>query len=92
MDVKEILTTLILVLIILIIYYSVYFQKNKQQKEIKKMQDDLKVGDKIITYSGLSGVIKEVLEDRIIVALYPENVNISIEKWAIAGLDDRTIK
>ena len=47
MDIKQILTTLILVVLILIVYYSVYAQRNKQEKETKKMQDNLKVGDKV---------------------------------------------
>ena len=56
------------------------------------MQDELKKGDKIITYSGLSGTIEEILEDRIILSTNPDNVKISIEKWAVAGIDDRDIK
>ncbi len=92
MDIKQILTTLILVVLILIVYYSVYAQRNKQEKETKKMQDNLKVGDKIITFSGLSGKIEEILEDRVIVLLNPDGLKVSIEKWAIAGLDDRNTK
>lgn len=56
------------------------------------MQDNLKKGDKVITYTGLSGIIEEVLEDRIILKTYPDDVKLSIEKWAVAGIDDRTIE
>lgn len=89
-DLNQIITTIVVVLIILIIYYSSTWQRRKQEKELKKMQDDLKVGDKIITISGLTGVISEVLEDRVIVELHPDKNKVSIEKWAIAGLDVRT--
>ena len=92
MNVENILSTLILILCILVIYYLTFSQKRKQEKEIKKMQDELKKGDKVITYSGLAGVIDKIEEDRIILKTYPDNVKISIEKWAVAGLDDRTIK
>lgn len=91
MEIKQILTTLVLVAIILVIYYASYSQKIKQQKETKKMQDELKKGDKIITYSGLSGIIEEVEEDRIILKARPDGTLLSIEKWAVAGLDDRNI-
>lgn len=91
MEVKQILTTLVLVAIILVIYYASYYQKIKEQKEIKKMQDELKKGDKIITYSGLSGIIEKVEEDRIILKARPDDTLLSIEKWAVAGLDDRNI-
>ena len=92
MDIKEILTTIAIVIILLIIYYMSTWPRKKQAKELEKMQNSLKKGDKIITYSGLAGVIEEVLEDRIIISLYPDKVKISIEKWAVAGLDDRNIK
>jgi len=92
MDTNQVLSTIALVIIILVIYYTVYLEKQKQQKAIKKMQDTLKKGDKIITFSGLSGEIEEVLEDRIIAKMYPENIKMSIEKWAVAGLDERNIE
>ena len=92
MDIKDILTTLVLVIMILLIYYVSNIQRRKQEKEIKKMQDEIKVGDKIITYSGLSGIVEKLEDDRIILKTYPDDTKISIEKWAIAGLDDRNIE
>ena len=38
---------LITVLIILAIYYFAEWQRKSQEKETKKMQNDIKVGDKI---------------------------------------------
>lgn len=92
MDTKQILSTIALIIIILVIYYAVYYERQKQQKELKKMQSELKKGDKVITFSGLSGVVDEILEDRIILKLYPDEIKMSLEKWAIAGLDDRKIE
>lgn len=90
METKQLIITIITILLILGLYYLTLLPRKKQEKEIKKMQDDLKKGDKVITYSGLSGVIEEVLEDRIILKTNPDDIKLSIEKWAIAGLDDRT--
>ena len=92
MSIKDILTTIVLVVIIFLIYYMSYSERKRQEKKIKKMQDELKKGDKIITYSGLSGIIEKIEEDRIILKTYPDNVKMSVEKWAVAGLDDRTIE
>ena len=89
-SVKEILTTVVLVAIIMLIYYMSYSEKRKQDKKIKEMQSNLKKGDKVITFSGLSGIISDIVEDRVIIETYP--VKVSIEKWAVAGLDDRTIE
>ena len=56
------------------------------------MQENLKEGDKVITHSGLSGVIEKIEEDRIILKTYPDNVKISVEKWAVVALDDRGVE
>ena len=88
MSLKEILTTCVVVLMIAFVYYMVDAQRRQSEKKLKEMRKNLKVGDKVVTFSG---VIDEVLEDRIILKAYPDDIKFSIEKWAIAGLDDRYI-
>ena len=92
MDVQQILSTLVIVIIILIIYYACTSVKRRQENGLKEMQNNIKKKDKIITFSGLSGIVEEVYEDRIIISTYPDKCKLSIEKWAIAGIDDRDIK
>ena len=92
MELKDILTTIVVIVIILLIYYVSFAERKRQEKNVKKMQDELKKGDKVVTFSGLSGVITEIEDDRIIIETNPDKVKLSIEKWAIAGLDDRDIK
>ena len=91
MDVQRLVTTIIIILIIMIVYYFSTWQRRKEQKELRKLQNGIKEGDKIITYSGLSGLVDERKEDRIIVSLHPSKQKVSIEKWAVAGLDERDI-
>lgn len=91
MDNKQLIITLITVFLLLGLYYLMMIPRKKQAKEIEKMQKELKKGDNIITYSGLSGTIDEVLEDRIILITNPDKIKLSIEKWAVAGIDDRKI-
>ena len=91
MDSKQLIITLVTVFLLLGLYYLMMVPRKKQAKEIEKMQKELKKGDKIITYTGLSGTIDEVLEDRIILITNPDKIKLSIEKWAVAGIDDRKI-
>ncbi len=88
----EYIQFIVTIIIILVIFYIANYAKKKQDKELKKMQDELKEGDKIVTYSGMAGIVSKVLDDRIILKTYPKEIEISIEKWAVAGLDDRTIE
>ncbi len=87
----EYITYIIWILLILVIFYFAYLSNKKQNKKLKEVQESIKVNDKIITYSGLSGKVVEVFEDRVVIELNPDKVKMSIEKWAIAGLDDRDI-
>jgi preprotein translocase subunit YajC len=87
----EYLKYVLCIIAILVIFYFSLMPARKQNKKLKEMQDKLKIGDKIITYSGFSGIIVEVLEDRVIVELNPEKNKVSIEKWAVAGIDERDI-
>ncbi len=91
MDSKQLIITLVTVFLLLGLYYLMMLPRKKQAKEIEKMQKELKKGDKIITYTGLSGTIDEVLEDRIILITNPDKIKLSIEKWAVAGIDDRKV-
>lgn len=87
----EYIKFIICIICILIIFYFANISNRKQNKKIKEMQNQLKCGDKIITYAGLTGIITEVKDDRVIIQTNPDNIKISIEKWAIAGIDDRDI-
>ena len=63
----------------------------KEAKEVKKMQEELKVGDNIVTFGGLSGKIVDVDDDEIIVELRPDKIKVAIEKWAVSYIDYRDI-
>ena len=76
-------------IIILLIFWMADSQRKNQNKKIKQMQDDIKVDDKIITYSGISGKVVRIEDERVIIQLNPSNVEVAIEKWAIAGIDEK---
>lgn len=92
MSKEDIISTAVVAIILLVIYYFGTYSNKKREKELKKLQDNLKKGDKVITVSGISGAIEKIYEDRVIIKTYPDSVKISIEKWSIVALDDREIK
>lgn len=91
MESIQILNYIITVILILLVYYAAVSVRKREEAKVKKIQNELKVSDKVITYSGLTGEIIEVFEDRIIIKTNPSNILLSIEKWAVAGIDDRNI-
>lgn len=83
---------IVTIIIILVIFFIAELERKSQNKEVKKMQSEIKKDDQIVTYSGMTGIVSEVLEDRVILKVYPSMQEISIEKWAIAGIDTRDMQ
>lgn len=71
-------------LIIVIFWFLLFAPMRKQRKQLQKMIQSLKNGDKVITTGGIYGVIAGVQEDRIQLKI-ASDVKIEILKSAIAA-------
>lgn len=92
MELNQFYSSGFIIIVILVVFFIVDGNRRRIEKEIKKLQENLKIGDKVITTAGLSGIVEEIFEDRVILKTYPDKIKISIEKWAITELDDRYIE
>lgn len=70
-------------LIIGFFFVFLILPEKKRQKNLKKMMDSLKVGDKVMTRGGVIGKIVNVKEDSIIIESGPENIRIEMSKVAV---------
>ena len=71
---------------VMVIYFLMLRPQMKQQKERKKMLENLKKGDKIITSGGIYGTIAGFKGNNSIVMLdIDKNVTLKISKSAISG-------
>ena len=73
------------VLMIGIFYVLVLMPMRKRQKKIGDFQSSLKVGDRVITTSGIYGVITK-LEEKAIQIQIADKVRIDVARAAIGGL------
>ena len=71
-------------IVLLIMYVLVLLPTKRQRKKIQEFQDSLKVGDKIITTSGIYGHLTRV-SDRSVQVQIAEKVRIEVSRAAIAG-------
>ena len=73
---------------ILIIFYFILIRPGtNRQKKLQQMIDNLKVGDKIVTGSGIYGTIMGFKNDRIQVRV-AENVKIEMARNAVTALQN----
>ncbi len=70
---------LMIVLIFVVFYFFMIRPQSKRQKEIRKFQDELAAGSKVITSGGIYGKVKEV-KDNVVVIEVADNVHIKVAK------------
>ena len=68
-----------------IFYLLIFMPMRKRQKKLEAMISELKNGDKVITSSGIYGVIAGI-KDKTFILKIADQVKIEVSKNAIAGL------
>jgi len=74
----------LIVIMFAIMYFFMIRPQQKKEKQRQKMIAELKKGDKVLTNSGMIGIIWGI-KDNIIVVKFEEDVKIEFLKSAIAG-------
>jgi preprotein translocase subunit YajC len=73
------------VFIFVIMYYVMLRPQMRRQKEQAKLVSALKTGDKVVTASGIHGMISNVKDTTVIVKV-ADNVKIEMEKTAVTNV------
>ena len=67
-----------------IFYFLIIRPQSKQRKDLADLVSTLKTGDKVVTASGIHGIISNVKEGSTLMLKIADNVKIEINKSAIA--------
>jgi len=73
------------VFVIIIMYYVILRPQMKRQKEQARLVSALKTGDRVVTTSGIHGLISNVKDSTVIVKV-ADNVKIEMEKTAVTNV------
>ena len=73
---------IMMALVFVVMYFFMIRPQTKRQKELRKFQESLAKGDKVVTTGGIYGRIHEVRDQYIIVEI-DDNVKIRCDKSAI---------
>lgn len=74
-----------IILIFVIMYFLLFRPQMKRQKEQAALVSSIKTGDRVITASGIHGLISNV-KDRTVTVKIADNVKIEMEKSAITSV------
>lgn len=74
-----------IILIFVIMYFLLFRPQMKRQKEQAKLVSALKTGDRVVTASGIHGLISNV-KDRTVIVKVADNVKIEMEKSAVTNV------
>ncbi len=78
-----------LILIFFVFYFLLLLPQQRKQKQHKKMLDELKRGDKVITVGGAIGEVEKIKEGGIVTIRFSEQVCIDYVKNSIAQVITR---
>ncbi len=84
-EVNPLLSFMPLILIFAVFYFLLIRPQQKRQKELQKMIENLKKGDKVVTAGGLIGIVNSIQNDYLVLKI-GESAKIEILKSSITGL------
>ena len=71
-----------MIMMFMIFYFVLIRPQKKKQDEARKMINELKEGDTVVTLSGIHGTVKKLKEDTIMLQI-ADNVRIKINRSSI---------
>ncbi|SKA81041.1 preprotein translocase subunit YajC [Caloramator quimbayensis] len=80
---------LLWVLILGVFYFFLIMPEQKKQKKIKSMIEGLKVGDNVMTRSGIYGKIIDMNDNSIILETGPDKVKLSMSKYSVSSIFEK---
>ena len=86
----DLLSTLLPFLFMGVVFYFILIRpQQKKQKQHQQLLANLKTGDKVVTSSGIHGLIANVKETTFLLKI-ADNVKIEIDKSAVSGVEKQS--
>ena len=72
-----------ILMIFLVMYFLLIRPQVKQQKELSRLQSELKKNDEVVTMGGIHGIVVNV-KDGVVTLRVDDNVRVDVDKSAIS--------
>lgn len=77
------------ILIMIMFYFLMIRPQQKRQKELQKMIEGVKTGDKVVAAGGIYGIVSNV-KDKSIILKVADGVKIEVDRQSIASVSKDT--
>jgi preprotein translocase subunit YajC len=78
---------IMIVALFAVMYFLLIRPQKKKDDEVRKMRENLKVGDDILTIGGIYGKIVRIKDDRLTIQVGADRTRIEVAKWAINNIE-----
>ncbi|MBI3313829.1 MAG: preprotein translocase subunit YajC [Candidatus Omnitrophica bacterium] len=86
-DANPILSFFPLILMIGVMYFLLIRPQQKRQKDLQKLVENLKKGDRVVTSGGVIGTLTSIQNDYVVIKVGEnENTKMEVLKSAVVGL------
>ena len=86
-QVNPLISFLPLILMVAVFYFLLIRPQRKRQRELQKMIEDLKKGDRVITSGGIIGTVTSIQNDYLVIKMgQDDGTKVEILKSAVTGL------
>ena len=75
-------------LIIVVFYFLVIRPQNRKQRDAKKMLENIRKGDRVVTIGGMHGFVDSVKDDAVVLKV-DDNVKVKFSKSAVSQVLER---
>jgi len=82
---NPLLTFLPLIFMFVIFYFLLIRPQQKRQRELSKMIQELKKGDRVITSGGMIGTVAGIQDDYVVLKIGEGEIKVEILKSAVTG-------
>ena len=77
-------TMIMMVAMLALMYFMLIRPENKRKKEAEEMRASVRSGDRVTTIGGVTGVVVDVKEDKVVIETGADRVRVEFAKFALS--------
>ena len=72
-----------LILVLVVFYFMLIRPQNKKSKQEAAMRSNLQIGDEVVTFGGIIGIIVSIKDDTVVIETAGDRSKIRLARWSV---------